>query len=236
MQMKKIKIGFISLALLTAAACTGNNAGQQTQNTNRAATNSTAAANQAATTTNAGKSNSGTVTADITIVDNVPEVPYVPTHTMVVDKMLEMAEVKGSDVLWDLGSGDGRIPVTAAKRFGTRGFGVDIDPQRIKEANENARKNDVADKVHFIKEDLFNIDFSEASVVTLYLLPDVNLRLRPKLIDSLKPGTRIVSHNYDMGKWQPEKTEIVKTPDNADHIVYLWRIPENKNELKEVLK
>jgi hypothetical protein len=236
MQMKKIKIGLISLSLLAVAACAGNNAGQQTQNTNRAAANSTAAANQTATTANAGKSNSGTVTADITIVDNVPEVPYVPTHTMIVDKMLEMAEVKGSDVLWDLGSGDGRIPVTAAKRFGTRGFGVDIDPQRIKEANENAHKNDVADKVRFIQEDLFNIDFGEASVVTLYLLPDVNLRLRPKLIDSLKPGTRIVSHNYDMGKWQPEKTEIVKTPDNADHIVYLWRVPENQHDLMEILK
>lgn len=229
--MKKIKIGLISLALLTAAACAGNNAGQKTQNTNRAATNSNAAANQTATT-----ENTGTVTADITIVDNVPEVPYVPTHTIVVDKMLEMAEVKGSDVLWDLGSGDGRIPVTAAERFGTRGVGVDIDPQRVKEANENARKNNVTDKVRFIEADLFEVDFSEATVVTLYLLPEVNLRLRPKLIDSLKPGTRIVSHNYDMGKWQPEKMEIVKTPDNVDHIVYLWRIPENKNELKEMLK
>ena len=231
MQTKKIKIGLISLALLTAS-CAGENAVQQTQNANRAATNS--AANQTAKT--AGKSKPDNMTADIRVVENVPEVPYVPTKELVVDKMLEMADVKGTDVLWDLGSGDGRIPITAAKRFGTRGVGVDIDPQRVKEANENARKNNVTDKVRFIEEDLFNVDFSEATVVTLYLLPEVNLRLRPKLLDSLKPGTRIVSHNYDMGNWQPEKVEVVKTADQDDHIVYFWRVPENKNELKEILK
>lgn len=231
MQTKKIKIGLISLALLTAS-CAGENAVRQTQNANRAATNS--AANQTAKT--AGKSNPDNTTADISVVENVPEVPYVPTKELVVDKMLEMADVKGTDVLWDLGSGDGRIPITAAKRFGTRGVGVDIDPQRVKEANENARKNNVTDKVRFIEEDLFNVDFSEATVVTLYLLPEVNLRLRPKLLESLKPGTRIVSHNYDMGNWQPEKVEVVKTADQDDHIVYFWRVPENKNELKEILK
>ena len=231
MQTKKIKIGLISLALLTAS-CAGENAVQQTQNANLAATNS--AANQTAKT--AGKLNPDNTTADISVVENVPEVPYVPTKELVVDKMLEMADVKGTDVLWDLGSGDGRIPITAAKRFGTRGVGVDIDPQRVKEANENARKNNVTDKVRFIEEDLFNVDFSEATVVTLYLLPEVNLRLRPKLLDSLKPGTRIVSHNYDMGNWQPEKVEVVKTSDSDDHIVYFWRVPENKNELKEILK
>ncbi|HEX8267333.1 MAG TPA: class I SAM-dependent methyltransferase [Pyrinomonadaceae bacterium] len=231
MQKKKIKIGLISVALLTAS-CAGENAVRQTPNANRAATNS--AANQTAKT--AGKSNPDNMTADIRVVENVPEVPYVPTKELVVDKMLEMADVKGTDVLWDLGSGDGRIPITAAKRFGTRGIGVDIDPQRVKEANENARKNNVTDKVRFIEEDLFNVDFSEATVVTLYLLPEVNLRLRPKLLDSLKPGTRIVSHNYDMGNWQPEKVEVVKTSDNDDHVVYFWRIPENKNELKEILK
>lgn len=231
MQTKKIKIGLISLALLTAS-CAGENAVQQTQNANRAATNS--AANQTAKT--AGKSNPDNTTADISVVENVPEVPYVPTKELVVDKMLEMADVKGTDVLWDLGSGDGRIPITAAKRFGTRGVGVDIDPQRVKEANENARKNNVTDKVRFIEEDLFKVDFSEATVVTLYLLPEVNLRLRPKLLESLKPGTRIVSHNYDMGNWQPEKVEVVKTADQDDHIVYFWRVPENKNELKEILK
>jgi 16S rRNA G966 N2-methylase RsmD len=231
MQTKKIKIGLISLALL-AASCAGENAVRQTQNENQPPTNS--AANQSAK--NAGKSNADNMTADIRVVENVPEVPYVPTKELVVDKMLEMADVKGTDVLWDLGSGDGRIPITAAKRFGTRGVGVDIDPERVKEANENARKNNVTDKVRFIEEDLFNVDFSEATVVTLYLLPEVNLRLRPKLLDSLKPGTRIVSHNYDMGNWQPEKVEVVKMSDNDDHIVYFWRVPENKNELKEILK
>jgi 16S rRNA G966 N2-methylase RsmD len=231
MQTKKIKIGLISLALL-AASCAGENAVRQTQNENQPPTNS--AANQSAK--NAGKSNADNMTADIRVVENVPEVPYVPTKELVVDKMLEMADVKGTDVLWDLGSGDGRIPITAAKRFGTRGVGVDIDPERVKEANENARKNNVTDKVRFIEEDLFNVDFSEATVVTLYLLPEVNLRLRPKLLDSLKPGTRIVSHNYDMGNWQPEKVEVVKMSNNDDHIVYFWRVPENKNELKEILK
>jgi PBP1b-binding outer membrane lipoprotein LpoB len=231
MQTKKIKIGLISLALL-AASCAGENAVRQTQNENQPPTNS--AANQSAK--NAGKSNADNMTADIRVVENVPEVPYVPTKELVVDKMLEMADVKGTDVLWDLGSGDGRIPITAAKRFGTRGVGVDIDPQRVKEANENARKNNVTDKVRFIEEDLFNVDFSEATVVTLYLLPEVNLRLRPKLLDSLKPGTRIVSHNYDMGNWQPEKVEVVKMSADDDHIVYFWRVPENKNELKEILK
>jgi hypothetical protein len=229
---KKFEIALISFALF-AASCAADNAAQQSnQNENRAAANSTAA-NKSAANSNS-KPKNGDV--DISVVENVPEVPYVPTHDLVVDKMLAMAEVKGSDVLWDLGSGDGRIPITAAQRFGTRGTGVDIDPQRIKEANENASKNGVTGKVKFIEGDLFAADFSDATVVSLYLLPDVNLRLRPKLIDSLKPGTRIVSHNYDMGKWQPEKMEIVKTPDGVDHIVYLWRVPQNKNELKESLK
>lgn len=221
-----------ALAAFSISCAADNSAQQSTQNGNRAA-----AANQTASPrASVSSSNSGGVTADISVVRAVPEVPYVPTHELVVDKMLAMAEVKGTDVLWDLGSGDGRIPVTAAKRFGTRGTGVDIDPQRIKEANENARQNAVTDKVKFVEDDLFAADFSDATVVSLYLLPEVNLRLRPKLIESLKPGTRIVSHNYDMGVWQPERTEIVKTPDGVDHIVYLWRIPENKNELKELLK
>lgn len=231
---KKFEIALISFALF-AASCAAENAAQQSnRNANQTATNS-AAANKPATNVNAN-SKPKNDDVDISVVNNVPEVPYVPTHELVVDKMLAMAEVKGSDVLWDLGSGDGRIPITAAKRFGTRGTGVDIDPKRIKEANENASKNGVTDKVKFIEGDLFAADFSDATVVSLYLLPDVNLRLRPKLIDSLKPGTRIVSHNYHMGKWQPEKTEIVKTPDGVDHIVYLWRVPQNKNELKESLK
>lgn len=159
------------------------------------------------------------------------DVPYVPTHEMVVDEMLAMAEVKGSDVLYDLGSGDGRIPITAAKRFGIRGVGIDLNPQRVKEANENAQKAGVTDKVTFKQGDIFKEDFSEATVVTLYLLPDVNMKLRPQILD-MKPGTRVVSHNYDMGSWKPEKTKTIETPDGSTHYVYFWRVPEKKSDLK----
>jgi hypothetical protein len=155
------------------------------------------------------------------------DVPYVPTHEMIVDEMLKMAEVKGDDLLYDLGSGDGRIPITAAKRFGTRGIGVDLDPERIKEANENAKKAGVTDKVKFIQGDLFATDFKEATVLTLYLLPDVNIKLKPEIL-KMKPGTRVVSHNYNMGDWTPEKMKTIKTPDGVDHYVFFWRVPEPK--------
>ena len=133
-----------------------------------------------------------------------PDVIFVPTPHEVVDKMLELAKVGKGDILYDLGSGDGRIPVAAAKRFGIRAVGIDIDPQRIAEANENARKNNVTKLVEFRQEDLFRADFREATVVTLYLLPDLNVKLRPQLLE-MKPGTRIVSHQFDMGTWKPEK-------------------------------
>lgn len=155
------------------------------------------------------------------------DVPYVPTHQTVVDKMLEMAEVNGNDILYDLGSGDGRIPITAAKRFGTRGVGIDLNPERIREANANAEKAKVTDKVKFIEGDLFKHDFSEATVLTLYLLPTVNMKLRPQILQ-MKPGTRVVSHNYDMGDWEPEKTEVITTPDGVDHSIYFWRVPDKK--------
>jgi len=160
-------------------------------------------------------------------LDKQPEVPYVPTHEKVVDEMLKVANVGKNDVLYDLGSGDGRIPITAAKRWGTRGVGVDIDPERIKEARENATKAGVADKVKFMQQDLFDTDIKDATVVTLYLLPEVNLRLRPKLLADLKPGTRVVSHNYDMGDWKPLKTLTVKLSD-GDHTVYYWVVPPRK--------
>lgn len=152
------------------------------------------------------------------------DVPYVPTHERVVAEMLKVANVGKNDVLYDLGCGDGRIPITAAKRFGTRGVGVDIDPQRVTEARESAIKEGVADRVKFLQQDLFDTDIKDATVVTLYLLPDVNLKLRPKLLSDLKPGTRIVSHNYDMGDWQPQKTITIKLPD-GDHMVYFWVVP-----------
>jgi ribosomal protein L11 methylase PrmA len=151
------------------------------------------------------------------------DVPYVPTSQKVVEAMLDLAKVQKNDVVYDLGCGDGRIVVTAAKKYGATGTGVDIDPVRIEEANENARKANVADKVKFIEGNLFEMDLSDATVVTLYLLPSVNMRLRPQLLEQLKPGTRIVSHAFDMGDWEPEKTIKV---DNST--IYYWTVPAKK--------
>jgi hypothetical protein len=148
------------------------------------------------------------------------DVPYVPTPQPVVDAMLEVAKVNKDDVLYDLGSGDGRIVNTAAQKYGTRGVGIDIDPERVQEANANAQKAGVTDRVKFIQQDLFNTDLSEATVVTLYLLPDINLKLRPKLFKELKPGTRVVSHAFDMGDWKPDKTLQVD-----GKTIYYWVIP-----------
>ena len=135
-----------------------------------------------------------------------PDVIYVPTPQDVVDAMLKMANVTAKDVVYDLGSGDGRIPITAAQKYGARAVGIDINPQRIKEAEANLAKANVADKVRFMNADLFETDLSPATVITLYLLPSLNQKLIPKL-KQLKPGTRIVSHSFDMGtEWPPEKT------------------------------
>jgi ribosomal protein L11 methylase PrmA len=134
-----------------------------------------------------------------------PDVPYVPTTEAAVTAMLKLADVKKTDVVYDLGCGDGRIVVAAAKNFGARGVGIDIDPVRIGEAKENARKAGVENLVRFEENDLFAADIREASVVTLFLLHTVNLKLRPKLLQDLKPGTRIVSNTFDMGEWKPDK-------------------------------
>jgi len=148
-----------------------------------------------------------------------PDVIYVPTPDYVVEAMLKMANVTASDVVYDLGSGDGRIPITAAQKYGARAVGIDINPQRIKEANENLAKANVGDKVKFMNADLFETDLSEATVITLYLLPSLNQKLMPKL-KQLKPGTRIVSHSFDMGTaWPPEKTEDVR-----GRVIYYWTI------------
>jgi predicted O-methyltransferase YrrM len=155
------------------------------------------------------------------------DVPYVPTTEAVVDKMLEMAKVGPDDVVYDLGSGDGRIVITAAQKYGAKGLGVDIDPERIKEANQNAQAAKVTDKVKFKQGDLFEVDLRPATVVTLYLLPDINLKLRPKLLSELKPGTRVVSHNYHMGDWKPEQTVQLE-----GHTVYFWTIPEKEQAAK----
>lgn len=154
-----------------------------------------------------------------------PDVPYVPTPDEVVEQMLALAKVTKNDVLYDLGSGDGRIVITAAQKFGTRGTGIDINPERIKEANENARKAGVTNRVQFRQQDLFEADISKATVVTLYLLPDINVKLRPKLFKELKPGTRIVSHDFDMGEWKPERVVQVQGP-NREHTIYYWVVPK----------
>jgi ribosomal protein L11 methylase PrmA len=149
-----------------------------------------------------------------------PDVIYVPTPQEVVDEMLKVADVKKGDRLYDLGSGDGRIAVTAAQRYGIRATGIDIDPERIKEANANAKKAGVTKLVDFRQADLFKADFKDATVITLYLLPDLNVKLRPRLWAELKPGTRIVSHAFDMGDWQPEKKLEVN-----GRTIYFWTVP-----------
>jgi predicted O-methyltransferase YrrM len=216
MQVKRLLqllIASVSIASFGIAGCA-----PQTQTTSQAPeTNTTEVQNP----------NSGTEVQNTQ--QREPDVVYVPTPQEVVDEMLALANVTGKDVLYDLGSGDGRIPITAAQKFGTRGIGIDINPERIREAKENAQKAGVTDKVEFRQQDLFQSDFSEASVVTLYLLPSLNVKLRPQLLSQLKPGTRIVSHDFDMGDWKPERT--VKTKEGSN--IYLWIVPK---EVPENLK
>jgi SAM-dependent methyltransferase len=159
----------------------------------------------------------------------IPDVPYVPTSQKVVEAMLEMAKVGPNDVVYDLGSGDGRIPIAAARKFGAKGVGVDINPSLVAEATQNAKEAEVSDKVRFTTGDLFKFDFSEATVVTLYLMPQVNLKLKPILWEQLKPGTRVVSHAFTMGDWEPEET---RTVDGST--IYFWRIP-TKDEQKKLM-
>lgn len=149
------------------------------------------------------------------------DVPYVPTPPEVVEGMLKLAGVKSTDVVYDLGCGDGRIVVMAAEKFGARGVGIDINPERIREAEENAKRAGVTGKVRFIQGNLFDADIHEATVVTLYLLSSVNLKLRPKLIRELRPGARVVSNTFDMGDWKPDKEIEVN-----GRRVYLWTITE----------
>jgi SAM-dependent methyltransferase len=141
--------------------------------------------------------------------DEEYEVPFVPTANEIVEQMLRLADVSNQDMLYDLGCGDGRIVITAAKMYGARGVGIDINPIRIEESRENAKKEGVTDKVRFIEQDLFEADIRDGTVITLYLLPGVNLRLRPMLFQRLKPGSRIVSHNYDMGDWKSDQFKII---------------------------
>ena len=159
---------------------------------------------------------------------HAPDVPYVPTTPEAVQAMLKLAGVQSTDVVYDLGCGDGRIVIAAAKNFGARGVGIDIDPQRIAEAKENARKAGVESRVRFLEGDLFDADIHEATVVTLFLLTSVNEKLRPKLLADLKPGTRVVSNTFEMGDWKPEKTATVGDPEETSflsHKLFLWTVP-----------
>lgn len=149
------------------------------------------------------------------------DVPFVPTPPQVVDAMLEMGQVKADDILYDLGSGDGRIVVAAVRDRGVKkGVGVDIDPERVEDGRRNAAQAGVSDRATFTEGNVFTFDFTEATVVTMYLLPSVNLKLRPRVLSELRPGTRVVSHQFDMGDWKPDETRRVGYAD-----VHLWIVP-----------
>lgn len=151
-------------------------------------------------------------------------VPYVPTPQEAVERMLELAQVKKGDVVYDLGSGDGRIVITAARKYGVKAIGFEIDPERIKESRENIRKEGVGNLVEIREQDIRTVDLSPASVLTMYLLPEVNLMLRPNIWKQMKPGSRVVSHDFDMGDWKPLKTESMKDRSGWDHTLYFWRV------------
>ena len=161
------------------------------------------------------------LTASVALAQDRPklDVPYVPTPQSVVDKMLDMAQVGPNDIHLDLGSGDGRIAIAAAKR-GATSTGVDIDPDRIAEANENAKNAGVQDKAKFMRGNLFEMKISDATVLTMYLLERVNLQLRPRVLDELKPGTRVISHAFTMGEWQADERATVENRE-----IYLWIVP-----------
>lgn len=164
-----------------------------------------------------------------------PDIGYIPTSHEVVGAMLTLAGVTSDDILYDLGSGDGRIAIAAARQFGTRSVGIDIDPERIREANENAQTAQISDaskaglplaaRVEFRQQDLFESDFSEATVIILYLLPHLNLRLRPILFRQLRPGTRVVSHDFDMGDWKPDR--VIQLQTQEESTLYYWVIPSD---------
>lgn len=159
----------------------------------------------------------------------VLEVGFTPTPPETVDEMLCLADVREGDVLYDLGSGDGRIPITAAKRYGIRAVGLELNPKLLARARRQARIEGVSDRVRFVEADIFQADLRSATVVTLYLLPELNVRLRPKLLRELRPGTRIVSHDFDMGDWEPERKVRVNWK-NLYRTIYVWTVPERENQ------
>jgi SAM-dependent methyltransferase len=155
-------------------------------------------------------------------------VPYVPTPQEVVDRMLELAQVKKGDVVYDLGSGDGRIVISAAKKYGVKAIGFEIDPERIKESQENIKKAGVGHLVEIRQQDIRTVDLSPASVLTMYLLPEVNLMIRPNIWKQMKPGSRVVSHDFNMGDWKPLKTVSIKDGSDWEHTLYLWHVEARK--------
>jgi precorrin-6B methylase 2 len=158
-----------------------------------------------------------------------PDVIYVPTPQEVVNKMLEMADVRPGEIVYDLGCGDGRIPVTAAKKYGVRAWGFDINPVRVKESLENVEKNNVKNLVTIKLQDIFELDLSKADVITLYLLPQLNVKLIPQL-DKLKPGCRIVSHDFNMEGVKPKREITYTPPGNREHRIFLWVTPLEKEK------
>jgi SAM-dependent methyltransferase len=154
------------------------------------------------------------------------DVPFVATERRVARRMLEVAGVTSEDVVYDLGSGDGRIPIIAAQAFGARGVGIEIDPKLVAESRKQARIAGVADRVEFRQKDLFNADVRDATVVTLYLWPEINVKLRPKLLRQLDPGDRIVSHDFRMGDWAPDRTVDAGKDKTGRATLYLWTVPE----------
>jgi len=162
--------------------------------------------------------------------EGAPTPPFITTPDEVVERMLRLANTTSADTVIDLGSGDGRLVITAALKYGAQGFGVEIDPRLVARSNESARRAGVSDRVKFLQQDLFQTDFRAADVLTLYLLPDVNLALRPKILADLKPGARVVSHDYGMREWRPDAIETVQAPDKTvgmrkESTVYLWVVP-----------
>jgi SAM-dependent methyltransferase len=153
-----------------------------------------------------------------------PDILYVATPEQVGIEMLKLAGVRKDDVVYDLGSGDGRLVIAAAREFGARGVGVEIDAKLVQDSRENALKAGVSDRAEFLWQDIFQTDIASATVVALYLRQDVNLKLRPKLLRELRPGTRVVSHDFDMADWRPDRTVRVKGP-TREHVIYLWTVP-----------
>jgi SAM-dependent methyltransferase len=203
-----------------------------TEQAAQAAPPATAAPAPTAATATTAAPASAEAGAAVDLADRVPDIEYVPTPQNVVDKLLEVAKIGKDDVLYDLGCGDGRIVINAAKKFGIHAIGFDIDPKRVAESRANVKSNKVEHLVTIEHKDIFDVDLSKASVVTLYLLPELNVRLIPQL-EKLKPGSRIVSHDFDMEGVEPEKTWTViardhREPKNREHYVYLWKTPLKK--------